>query len=348
MRFLRRLSPEPSPPIAYLVGLVGVASAGLVIGRIADLFQTDNRRLSLYLLPILFVGGRWGVIPAVVAAVGASLFHYVVHLAPFDRHLGVEDVFELSLLLVVGTVAGSLAAEARASARLARDSEIRATLLASVSHDLRTPLTAIKTSVAALRDPTVVLPDTTRQELLASVETEADRLVHFVTNVLLLTRLESGVQPARDWNAIGELLFAAVDRCASVLGDRPVTVDAPDSLPLVRVDAALIDQAVTNLVENAAIHTPPGTPVRVRAAVEGHDLRLEVEDDGPGVPVADRERVLLPFHRGNGRTTPGVGLGLAIARAAAEAHDGAITIGASANGGARVVLHLPDAARGTR
>ena len=154
--------------------------------------------------------------------------------------------------------------------------------LAAVSHDLRTPLTAIKTSAGTLRDESLLLPLPVRVQLLANIEADADRLMRFVSAALALNRLERSVAPQREWNALGEVASAALDRMAPLLGDRPVHFSIPDTMPLMQFDAWLIDQALGNLLENAAVHTPPGTPVTVDARLEGQDLKLVVADSGRG------------------------------------------------------------------
>ena len=333
------LRPEPAPRRAYLLAFLGALVAAIATRFLPILGGTVvGRRVSLYLLPVLYVGGRWGIGPALAGAACAVVLHEILIVdADGNPVPTAAEAFELGVLLLVALVTGALAASARRAARRARDSELRATLLTSISHDLRTPLTTVKTTLATLRGGAPPPDEAVREKLLADAEGEVDRLSHLVANTLALARLRSGARAAREWNAIGELLFAALDRSASLLGDRPVAVDAPDTLPLVRVDAGLVDQAVTNLLENAALHTPAGTPVRVSAAVAGDELRVEVEDEGPGLPAADRERVLREFERATsgGR---GVGLGLPIARAAAEAHGGRMWLDEGNGGGLRVVM----------
>ena len=136
-----------------------------------------------------------------------------------------------------------------------------------------------------------------------------------------------------------------LDRISPVLGDRPVTFDVPDTLPLARFDAGLLDQALSNLLENVGVHTPPGTPVSIVGRVESGGSTLEVSDAGPGIPREARDRVFGKFERLNDGGF-GTGLGLAIARAAAEAQGGELRIEDSPLGGARFVVLVPNAGRG--
>jgi two-component system sensor histidine kinase KdpD len=135
---------------------------------------------------------------------------------------------------------------------------------------------------------------------------------------------------------------AVLDRVGPLLSDRPVAFDVPDTLPLVRFDAGLLDQALSNILENVGVHTPPGTPVSIVGRVEGGTVRIEVSDAGPGIPVAARDRVFRKFERLK-EDGFGTGLGLAIARAATEAQGGQLHIEDSPLGGARFVLCIPDA-----
>jgi K+-sensing histidine kinase KdpD len=126
-----------------------------------------------------------------------------------------------------------------------------------------------------------------------------------------------------------------------VLGDRPVTFDVPDTLPLARFDAGLFDQALSNLLENVGIHTPPGTAVSIVGRIEAGGVYVEVSDAGPGIPIEARERIFRKFQRLNNDNGFGTGLGLAIARAATEAQGGHLRIEDSPLGGARFVISIP-------
>jgi len=176
--------------------------------------------------------------------------------------------------------------------------------------------------------------------LLANIEADADRLMRFVSAALALNRLERSVAPQREWNALGEVASAALDRMSPLLGDRPVQFSIPDTMPLMQFDAWLLDQALGNLLENAAVHTPPGTPVSVDARLEGPDLKLVVADTGPGIPPEARERIFEKFERLS-VDEPGAGLGLSIARAAIVAQGGRLWVDDNPGGGARFIVSLP-------
>jgi two-component system sensor histidine kinase KdpD len=245
-------------------------------------------------------------------------------------------------------------AEAEAAARLAAESEsIRSTLLASISHDLRTPLAVITAAGTALAEPGLPLDAAERAELARSIAAKALDVSNLVSNVLDLLRLEGGPVPLRrDWEGLDDLVGLALNRTHEALAGRTVETRLDPALPLVNVDAALMVQLLGNLLENAARHTPPGATVRIHASVEGARARIVVEDDGPGLPPGSPERLFTKFTRGAdaalaetagdaGGERRGAGLGLAICRAIATAHGGTIVAEHREPHGARFVVTLP-------
>jgi two-component system sensor histidine kinase KdpD len=196
---------------------------------------------------------------------------------------------------------------------------MKTAVLHAVSHDLRSPLTAIVAAASSLATPEVQLSPADRGDLVSTIRAEADRLDRVVGNLLDLSRLRSGVAAphAELWTA-DDLVYGALDQLGPG-GDRVVTELDADAPP-VHVDAAQIERALVNLLDNALKFSPPNTPVRVRVERRGNELLLHVEDAGPGVAAADREAMFEPFQRGNG-DSPGAGLGLAIARGFAQANN---------------------------
>ena len=223
---------------------------------------------------------------------------------------------------------------------------VREELLAATSHELRTPLAHIKGFTSSLRQPDVEWDEATRQDFLAEIEREADRLSGLIGDLLSMSRLESGVaqQHPRTETAPDALVSAGLDRVRGLLGDARLRVDVPPKLPPVLVDAAQLEQVVANLVENAAKYGPSNVEIGVTAAQIGSELELAVEDNGPGIPDDDLERVFDKFFRA--RTTeqsgvPGTGLGLAISRAIVQTHGGRVWAENRPMGGARLVVRLP-------
>lgn len=239
-----------------------------------------------------------------------------------------------------------LGREMEESRVLAETDKLRTALLSSLSHDLRTPLTSILGSVATMRDKGARLDKDARDELLGGIESEAERLNQFVGNLLDMTRLESGALVLkRDWTELRELVGSAVARARPRLVPRRVEVDVADDLPLVRVDFVLMQQALYNVLDNAAKYSPEDSVVRVEARREGEDVVIDVTDNGVGILPADLERVFDKFYRlsGGDRQVAGTGLGLAICRGFVEAHGGTIRAMSPVAGqrGTRITVRLP-------
>jgi two-component system sensor histidine kinase KdpD len=229
-------------------------------------------------------------------------------------------------------------------AQLAADTnQLRAALFSSVTHDLRTPLASIKAGVTSLLSSNVSHDLEQQRELLTTILEETDRLNRLVGNIMDLAKIRSGaLTPAREPAAIDEIVEAAIARMRPHLDGIHVRTNLRADLPEVLVDPVQIDQVLANLLENAALHSPDGEEVQVSAASYRGVVQLRVTDRGPGIPVADRERVFEAFYRGDAAPErSGSGLGLAIARAIVVAHGGRIWIEGAPGGGTAVVFELP-------
>jgi two-component system sensor histidine kinase KdpD len=213
-------------------------------------------------------------------------------------------------------------------ARLATETErLRAALLTSLSHDLKTPLASIIGAVTSLRQYSDLLDKTAQNELTATIQEEAERLSRFVANLLDMTKIESGViEPEREAVDIGEVVGAALQRVGPMLAHHRVEVDLEADLPMLNLDMLLFEQMIVNLLDNAAKYSPAGSQVTIRARRTPGAVAIEVFDEGPGIPEDRLERIFEKFHRvKNGdRQRAGTGLGLAICRGFAEALGGKI------------------------
>ena len=233
--------------------------------------------------------------------------------------------------------------EAQQSRVAAETEQIRNTLLASISHDLRTPLAVIEGASSALSDPAMNFDDEARCSLLARIAAKSREMSEIIANVLDLMRLESGQVTLRlDWVMMDDVVNAALQRRATDLHQHPVTVRIATDLPPVQVDGSLLLQALINLLENVVRHTPTGTPVTVAAEKEGSSVRVTIDDAGPGLPPGDLDRLFAKFHRGREENIRGgAGLGLSICRAIISAHGGRIHASQRPGGGARFSFTLP-------
>ncbi|HEX6032011.1 MAG TPA: ATP-binding protein [Tepidiformaceae bacterium] len=233
--------------------------------------------------------------------------------------------------------------EMRRFDRLKQADELKSALLSSVSHDLRTPLTAIKAAVGNLRDPDAEWSDDDRQLFLETLQGQVERLSTTVEGLLEMTRLEGGaVQPRLEFIQVAPLLEEVLQASGPALADRCVSLVSADSL-WVRADYRLAFQAMQNIVENAAKHTAAGGRISVGAERSANTVRLWVEDDGPGIPPSELPHIFEKFYRGGTEgSLPGAGLGLSIAKAMVELNGGSVRA-EPRDGGTRFVIELPAA-----
>jgi two-component system sensor histidine kinase KdpD len=236
-----------------------------------------------------------------------------------------------------------LAEVAEASSLAAERESLRNTLLASISHDLRTPLAVMAGAASALAERGATLPEASKAALARSIEVKAHEMSDLVSNVLDLMRFQSGqVVLRRDWQPLEDLVGVALERLKERLRDHPVELRLPADLPPVYVDAGLVVQVFGNLFDNIAKYTPPGTRSWVSATQDGDAVRVVVEDEGPGLPAGDPAKLFDKFQRGNEEgVVVGAGLGLTICRAIVRAHGGEIEARRRDGKGARFEFTLP-------
>jgi two-component system sensor histidine kinase KdpD len=232
--------------------------------------------------------------------------------------------------------------EAHGSQLGAESERLRSSLLAALSHDLRTPLTAL-VGLADTLTLQLLAVQAPESETAAAIRDQALRTGRLVDNLLEMARLQSGtVQPRKDWLALEELIGGAIKALEPTLAGHPLQTDLPAGLPLVQGDAVMLERLLVNLLDNAIKYTPPGTPLGITARVVGDALEVAVWDAGPGLPPG-QERILFErFARGQRESAiAGVGLGLAICQALVAAHGGHIRAENRPEGGARFVFTLP-------
>jgi two-component system sensor histidine kinase KdpD len=363
----RALFPPRRRAIAFVLAVAGP----LALTAVLHPFRAEvnlSTVLLLLLSVVVGVAGTGGMGPALVAAVVGSLCANWFFTPPYGT-IAVDDPENLLALVVLAAIGVTVAAllertlrrrveaeAARAEAavlaqelrqgeaeadRLSAANELRTALLRAVSHDLRTPLASMKASVTSLMQDDVAWSEDDTRTFLETIDTEADRLDRLVGELLDMGRIEAGaVEVALTPVSIDELLAGALDG-AGATPDR-IRLEVPDDLPGVVVDPPLVERALANVLTNALRHAPASAAVRVEAAGLGDDVVVRVVDTGPGIHPDQRERVLQPFQRlGDGRTDPGVGLGLAVARGFTEAVGGRLDLDDTPGGGLTVTLSLP-------
>lgn len=274
----------------------------------------------LYLLLVLFYATTTR--PALTIFCGAiSFFCYDFFLLPpiFDvRPNSPTKLLDPAVFLVVAWVTSALAERSRQNAvemaTYQQASQFRTTLLHLISHNLRTPLATIKTALSSL----LVSPDTAPRDLLVEADQECDRLNRLIGNVLQLSRLDAhAIRLHTDWNALDEVVSVVFSRWRTETIEKKLTASFPTTFPLVQFDFDLVESVLTNLIENALRHGRP--PIRVLIELIGTEVRVCVQDVGPGIPVAQRKYLFQQFLTTN---ASGLGLGLAVCKGLVEAQGG--------------------------
>jgi two-component system sensor histidine kinase KdpD len=244
-----------------------------------------------------------------------------------------------------GIVRDRLAEQATELEVSRRSEELKAALLDSVSHDLRTPLATIRASAGTLADPNVTLTSGQARATAREIDAEADRLANLVSGLLDMSRITGGALQTRpEAMPVDEVVMPAVQRARGALGRRPIELEIPDDLPPVVVDPVLVSQVLGNLLENVARHTPDDAPVRVSASADSDAVTVRVEDGGGGVPPEAMPHIFEKFYRVPARRASarqGTGLGLAVVKGMAEAMGGSVAAAPSDLGGLAIDLRLP-------
>ncbi|HCX28889.1 MAG TPA: hypothetical protein DHU55_03835 [Blastocatellia bacterium] len=372
--------------LGYIVAVIVIATATAVLKTFGGHINPTTVALA-FLLIVLFVATAWGSKPAVLASLLAVACFNFFFLPPYGTFTIADphNWIAFFAFLVTAVTVGQLSSRARRRAEeanvarleierlyhelqdtferssqakaLKQSERLKSALLDAVTHDLRTPLTAIKASVTTLLDDQLATKDARdstrlgeegRQEMLDVINEEADRLDHFIEGLMELARIEAGeMQLRRKWSSVDEIIMAAMKRAEPRTRAHRIELWLDDEMPSVNVDERALVEVVYTLVDNAAKYSSPGSLIRV-AAKAGADttVNLIVEDQGPGIPPELRERVFDKFFRamrdGDLGRPSGTGMGLAIAQGIAEAHGGRIWIEDGAGGrGTKFVVALP-------
>lgn len=373
----------------YLVAAAGIAAVTAALKLFIGHLNATTVALAL-LLVVLFVATRWGARPAVAASLLGVLCFNFFFLPPFGTLTiaAPDNWIALTAFLVTAITVGQLSARAKRRTEeadvgrreierlyeelrdaferashaeaLKQSEKLKSALLDAVTHDIRTPLTAIKASVSTLLEEqrartfdgrAVTLDVETRQEMLEVINEESDRLNRFLEGLVELARIEAGeMHLRRRWGAVDEIVTAALNRAGPLTRNHQILVRMEDELPAVQVDPRAVAEVVFTLVDNAAKYSPIGTKVLLTAErADGRMIKIAVEDEGQSIPFDLRERVFDKFFRAtrdgdtrDSRQPQGTGMGLAVAKGIVEAHGGRIWVEDRSEGvGTRVVFILP-------
>lgn len=346
----------------YGFAVLSVALCSAICFAMFPHFELTNL-VMVYLLGTLAVATRGSRGPAALSSVLSVLCFDFFFVQPRFT-LSVSDaqyVWTFAVMFTVAMIISHLTVRLREEAESARQEEqrstwllekakkaeveaeterLRSSLLSSVSHDFRTPLTAIVGSVGALLEKEEIQKNPATRELLENVQEEGERLSRLVQNLLEVTRLESGaVRIRKELYPLEEVVGSALGRVEKLSRGRAINVNLPEDLPLVPMDAILVEQVLINLLENGIKHTPSETALDIVAGVEGGSVWVTISDRGRGLKEDELERVFDKFYHDN--ASPGAGLGLAICRAVVAAHGGRIWAENRSEAGAVFKFTLP-------
>ena len=284
----------------------------------------------VYLIPVIVAALRWGAIPALfagISGIGAAAFFFYAPYYDFRVHSPAQ-IADIVLFITVATITGRMAVAVRQAKIRAQAESLRDALIGSVSHELRTPLASIMGSVSILANSPAVERDEHLSSLVRVIRGEAERLNGDIQNLLDATRISSeGLQPRWGWVDPEDIVNGALARKRWLLTNRSVSLDVADDLPLVYVDATLVESALGQLIENAVKYSTPGPPIAIGAEQDGDEIQIKVADKGEGLAFGDAEMIFERFYRSprNAGAVPGSGLGLWIARALVEACGGRVS-----------------------
>jgi len=365
----------------YIASFLGVALVALLIWPFYPGIRVLTAANSL-LIVVLLLAVNWGMGPAIVASILGGLYinyFFIPPLMKFDFHIdGTEDVVGLIAFLSAAILVGELSSRAEKRARenkflydqlreaFARASELegikqserlKSALLDTVTHDLRTPLTSIKGAALAFQavrnhsSLSAIPPGASEEDLLNIIVQQSDRMDHFIENMIELARVDVGAESKSenvDGTSVDEIILAGLARAEDLLRGHDVTVVCDDDLQAAGNSKA-IAQVIFSLLENAARYSLPGTPIWILANYSGaSNIQIAIEDEGPGVDPAYRDKIFDRFFRGdtsqgNNNSKIGLGLGLAIARGIVETSGGKIWVEDRENGkrGSRFVFTVP-------
>jgi len=314
-------------------GTLGIVAAALAIGFVLQRAGVHPANFSLVFLTAVLVSaiiyGFWQALLACLVSLLTYNFFFLPPLYTFtiaDR----SNIVTLFFFGVVAVVGSNLAARVRRQNVVAETERLRSAMLTSLSHDLRTPLASILGAASSLRGHRESLDGAAQDDLIATVQEEAERLHRFIGNLLDMTRLECGaIVPKLEAVDLSDVTGTALRRADNILHAHRIEVDIPPDLPLVQLDPVLFEQVLFNLLDNAAKYAPQDTRILLRAREDDSAVKMEIADEGNGIPLGERERIFDRFHRAEStdHKRAGTGLGLAICRGFLHAMKSSIVAG---------------------
>jgi len=346
---IKDLLHNPTRKTQYLISLLAVLSVtalGLVVVELLGYQVVALMLLVTVSILALFLD----IIPVILAAVSSALLWDFLFIPPrFTFAIGTpEDRLLLLMYFIIALIHAVLTYKIKQVQKEVRNREEKSkaikfynTLLNSLSHELRTPITTVIGATDNLMNADK-LSEKDKSELLNEISIAALRLNEQVENLLSMSRLESGVfQIKKDWCDIKELIYTVINRFDSKISSHKIAVLVPDQIPLFKLDYGLMEQVLHNLISNAIQHTPEGTDIVITADCQDEKIILKISDSGKGFPEKEIEQVFEKFYRVQGSHTGGTGLGLSIVRGFIEAHNGHVTLTNLPLRGAMFTIEIP-------
>ncbi len=333
-----------------LIGISIVAISTAFCYSLSDLMGYKVVALIL-LLMVSVTAMFFDIIPVLIIAFLSALCWDFFFIPPTFTLLidSAENALMLVMYFVIALINAVLTYKSRQWQKLEneKDEKINAlklydSVLNSLSHELRTPISTIIGAADNLKSTNSKLSHQDKSDLISEISKASLTLNRHVENLLNMSRLESGaIKPIKDWCDVGELLFSIKNNVTEQSNNHTITITISNELPLCFLDSGLIYQAIYNLVFNAIIYTPTESLIIISATCSNNNLEIIIEDNGPGFPLSETKQVFSKFYKTNNSKTGGIGLGLSITKGFIEAHQGKIKLENKINSGAKFTLYLP-------
>ncbi|HKR05015.1 MAG TPA: ATP-binding protein [Bacteroidia bacterium] len=334
----------------YLISILLIAVVAAICFSLSQYIGYHVVALLL-LVTVSFIAMFFDILPVLLAAFLSALIWNVFFIPPrFSLSVGTtEDALFLAMYFVIASVNAALTFKIRQIEKKEVKKEQKEntlklynTLLNSLSHELRTPISTIIGATDNLIADATKLSDENKEELLTEISKASFRLNRQVENLLNMSRIESGfLQLKKDWVDVNELLYDVVKRLKEQTQHHPVSILVKENLPLFKLDFGLMEHVLYNLIYNATIYIPKYSVITVKASCINEKLVINVEDTGNGFPEDETEKVFDKFYRLKNSKTGGTGLGLSIVKGFVEAHDGTVRLENIPEGGAKFTIEIP-------
>lgn len=336
-------------PNQYLISILTVGALSVICYFLRD--YIDYRIVALLLfLAVSILAILFRIFPVVLAAISSALILNIFFIEPVFHYKidNAENTLLFIIYLLIALVSAVFTNKIRKQEKKLRDKEEKEnslklynTLLNSLSHELRIPITTIIGSVDTLKENNKNLPEKYKDELLNEIQEASFRLNGQVENLLNMSRLETGnFQLKKDWTDINELIYLTLNKISNS-NEHNIQFNSDENLPYFKIDMGLMEQVIHILIQNAVNYTPIGSKIEINSKEENDYLIIEIKDNGNGFPEDKLEKVFEKFYRLPNSKTGGTGLGLSIAKGFVEAHSGTIQLINNPNGGAEFTLKIP-------